>query len=87
MGVPVVSLCGEAFFERLSHSILTNAGLAELSTADLAAYRSAALQLAADPRRLAGLRSNLRGAIKAGPLGDRAGFAAAFYDLASRVAG
>ncbi|MEI9963403.1 MAG: hypothetical protein WDM92_00450 [Caulobacteraceae bacterium] len=66
MGVPVVSLVGEAFFERLSHSILNNAGLGHLSTRSIEAYVEAAMALAADPEQRRTIRETLRDRIKAG---------------------
>jgi protein O-GlcNAc transferase len=69
MGVPVVTLVGEAFFERLSYSNLCNAGLADLCTFDRGSYIETAIRLAADrPRRMA-LRFGLRDQIRTHPLG------------------
>jgi predicted O-linked N-acetylglucosamine transferase (SPINDLY family) len=85
MGVPVVSLVGEAFFERLSYSILSNAGLADLCAFDLAAYEAAALRLAADRPRRQSLRRTLREQIRQGPLGRTEAFARNFYDTIARV--
>lgn len=84
MGAPVVSLRGEAFYERLSASILTNAGLADLIADDLHAYHAAALALAADRPRRAELRTSLRERLRAGPLGDTGAYAVEFYDLIER---
>jgi predicted O-linked N-acetylglucosamine transferase (SPINDLY family) len=81
MGAPVVSLRGEAFYERLSWSILANVGLTELAAGDLEGYRAAALALAADRDRRTELRRTLRDRVRASPLGDRAGFARDFYAL------
>jgi predicted O-linked N-acetylglucosamine transferase (SPINDLY family) len=81
MGVPVVSLVGPAFYERLSWSILGHAGLAELVADDLEGYRAAALALAADPRRRRELRAGLRTRLRESPLGDGAGFARDFFGL------
>ena len=58
MGVPVVSLVGEAFFERLSASILTNCGLADLATEDRAEFVRITVALAADRPRRAALRAD-----------------------------
>jgi predicted O-linked N-acetylglucosamine transferase (SPINDLY family) len=85
MGVPVVSLVGEAFFERLSYSILTNAGLGELCAFDLDAYVAAALRLAADRPRREALRRSLREQIRQGPLGRTEAFARNFYDTIART--
>ncbi|MGH6997106.1 MAG: hypothetical protein ACREEO_02880, partial [Phenylobacterium sp.] len=81
MGVPVVTLVGEAMFERLSYSILTNAGLGDLCAHSPEEYVQIALKLAADPARRAALRTDLRGMLKASPLGQTKQFAADFYDM------
>ena len=81
MGVPVVSLRGEAFFERLSYSILSNAGLGDLVAADLEEYQAIALRLAGDPARRRDLRSTLRNRIGDSPLGRTEAFARDFYDI------
>ena len=85
MGVPVVSLIGEAFFERLSYSILANSGLADLATEDPAEYVRIAAALAADRDRRLALRHSLREQIRSGPLGQTQQFASDFYDLVSRT--
>ncbi len=69
MGVPTVTLVGEAFFERLSHSNLLNAGLPGLSCFSQAAFLRTALELAKDRDRRAFWRHNLRGMIRGNPLG------------------
>lgn len=81
MGVPTVSLAGEAVYERLSLSILQNAGLGELVASDADGYVRIAVDLARDRPRLAELRRTLRDRIKASPLGDAEAFAADFYAL------
>lgn len=85
MGVPVVSLRGPALYERLSASILSNAGLAEMIADDLGGYRAIALRLAADGQGRAALRSGLRERIRRSPLGDTAAFARDFYALVETV--
>jgi predicted O-linked N-acetylglucosamine transferase (SPINDLY family) len=87
MGVPVVSLIGEAFYERLSASILANCGLADLATDDKAEFVRLAVALAADRPRRQSLRETLRGQIKSGPLGQTQQFAKDFYDLIARTVG
>jgi protein O-GlcNAc transferase len=85
MGVPLISLVGEAFFERLSYSILSNAGLADLCATSLDQYLELAQKLAADrPRRLA-LRHGLRDRIRQSPLGRTEEWARDFYDMVARV--
>ena len=85
MGVPVVSLIGEAFYERLSASILANSGLADLATPDPAEYVRIAAALAADRDRRLTLRHSLREQIRSGPLGQTQQFASDFYDLVART--
>ena len=85
MGVPVVSLRGEAFFERLSYSILSNAGLGDLVGADLDEYQSIALKLAGDRERRRDLRLTLRDRIRQSPLGRTDDFARDFYDMVARA--
>jgi protein O-GlcNAc transferase len=87
MGVPVVSLKGPAFYERLSHSILSNAGLGDLVAEDIAGFERIALGLAADRPRRAALRQGLRGQIRQGPLGQTEAFARDFYDAVAAVVG
>jgi protein O-GlcNAc transferase len=69
MGVPVITLVGEAFFERMSYSNLTNAGLADLCTFDRGGYIETAIRLAADKPRRTALRFGLRDQISTHPLG------------------
>lgn len=81
MGVPVVTLVGETMFERLSYSILTNAGLGDLCAHNEEAFVQAALNLANDPARRQELRTGLRGMLKASPLGQTQQFATDFYEM------
>jgi len=81
MGVPVVSLRGPAIYERLSASLLANAGLGDLLADDLAGFERIALALAADRPRRAALRQGLRAQLRQGPLGDTEGFARDFYAM------
>lgn len=85
MGVPAVSLTGEAVFERLSYSILMNADLGDLCVTTPEAFVETAVRLAADRDRLSDLRVNLRGRLKASPLGQTDQFARDFYDLIART--
>jgi predicted O-linked N-acetylglucosamine transferase (SPINDLY family) len=70
MGCPTVSLAGEAFFERLSYSNLSNAGLSDLCGFTREQYVDIAAELAKDKPRLRDLRQNLRGRLRTSPLGD-----------------
>lgn len=77
MGVPVVTLVGDRPFSRSGASLLRNAGLTELIARTPDEYVRAAVDLAADLTRLAGLRAGLRDRLRASPLLDAAGFARA----------
>ncbi|MCR5877521.1 hypothetical protein LRS04_03365 [Phenylobacterium sp. J367] len=81
MGVPLVSLRGEAFFERLSYSILSNAGLGDLCATTLEGYRDLAVGLAGDRERRRALRTGLRETIRNSPLGRTDVWARDFYDM------
>jgi len=70
MGVPTISLVGPAFFERLSFSNLTNAGLGDLAVTSPDAYVTASVALAADRDRRRVLRHGLRASLRAAPIGD-----------------
>ena len=85
MGVPVISLCGPALFERLSHSILNNAGVGDLSVRTVDDFKAKALELAADQPRRRELRASLRRQMKEGPLGQKEQFAKDFYDLIAQT--
>ncbi|WP_372783600.1 tetratricopeptide repeat protein [Phenylobacterium sp.] len=85
MGVPVVSLRGEAFFERLSWSILSNAGLGDLVGGNLDEYQAIALKLASDRERRRDLRLTLRDRIRNSPLGRTDEFARDFYEMIARA--
>jgi protein O-GlcNAc transferase len=81
MGVPLISLVGEAFYERLSFSILSNLGLGDLCATDLGRYIELAQALAADRPRRAELRRTLRDRMRESPLGQTEQWARDFYDM------
>jgi predicted O-linked N-acetylglucosamine transferase (SPINDLY family) len=85
MGAPVVSLIGEAFYERLSYSILVNSGAADLATDDRQAYVEIAARLADDRARRTELRRSLRETMSNGPLGQDEQFAADFYEMLAQT--
>lgn len=74
MGVPVVSLAGEAFFERLSNSNLHNAGLGELVAQTRADYVAKAVAVAKATGWRGELRRTMRARLRQNPLGDAKGF-------------
>jgi predicted O-linked N-acetylglucosamine transferase (SPINDLY family) len=87
MGVPVVSLAGDAPFERVSASLLASAGLADLVAHGEEAFVETAVRLARDRARRATLKQGLRAQIAAHPLGQPKEFARDFYDaVAAAVA-
>ncbi|CAN5528268.1 tetratricopeptide repeat protein [soil metagenome] len=85
MGVPVVTLVGPAVFERLSYSILSNAGLGDLCAKTEAEFVDIAVRLAADHDRRQALRTGLRATLKASPLGQTHQFAIDFYKMIERA--
>jgi len=74
MGVPVITLAGEAHVSRVGVSLLSNIGLAELIAESTEGYVKKAVQLANDPDRLQYLRSNLQPIIAQSSLLDARGF-------------
>jgi predicted O-linked N-acetylglucosamine transferase (SPINDLY family) len=85
MGVPTITLVGEALFERLSYSILSNAGLEDLCARTEEDFIWIAVTLAGDIDRIQALRTDLRARIRASPLGRSEQFAQDFYDLVART--
>jgi predicted O-linked N-acetylglucosamine transferase (SPINDLY family) len=77
MGVPVVTLEGDRHAGRMGSSILHAAGLPELVTTSVDAYVEKCAELAASDR-LSTLRGTLRDRMRASPLTDGKGMAAAF---------
>ena len=85
MGVPLVSLVGQAFYERLSYSILSNAGYGDLCAKDLDEYVEIALKLAADAPRRREFRKTIRERLRQSPLGQTEQFARDFYEMIHRA--
>jgi len=75
MGVPVVTLPGEAFIGRHSLSHLSNVGLTESIAESAADYVERAIRLAGDLPKLAELRAGLRERVASSSLGDSRRFA------------
>lgn len=74
MGVPVVTLAGNAYFRRHAVGMLGDVGLGDLVAEDTDSYLAAALALAGDASRRAALRRGLRAAMLAAPVCDAPGF-------------
>ncbi len=85
MGVPVVTLIGETFAQRVAASLLHQVGLDELVAADAAAYVDTAAALAADPARRAALCERLARKRRDGPLFDGERFARDMEALYERL--
>ena len=75
MGVPVVTLVGEAHRSRVGLTLLTNTGLAETVATDEAKYVQIAVSLAQDPERLSRLRDAIPTRLRQSILCDPARFA------------
>ena len=74
MGVPVVTLAGDRYYSRMVASVLANLGLPELIAQTPGSYVKIACELAADPTRLARMRSTLRERMQGSPVMDAARF-------------
>ena len=77
MGVPVVTLAGERYIERLSATMLVAVGLEDLVCADESGYVERVVGLAADAAGRRALRSSLRGRVAGSCLADGRDLAAA----------
>ncbi|MGE3932340.1 MAG: tetratricopeptide repeat protein [Rhodospirillaceae bacterium] len=86
MGAPVVSMTGPSVHHRLSQSLLTNAGFAEMCTTSPEDYVRTGIALAQDRDRLAEIRQTSRQRLLASPLCDADGFTRAFEGLMTDVA-
>lgn len=78
MGVPVVTLRGDRHLSRVGASLLSAVGYPGWIASSEDEYVRIAVDLAADPVRLAGCRTGLRARIVASPLGDHVGQAERF---------
>ncbi len=88
MGVPVVTLAGRRFIERLSATMLDACGLGDLVTTDSDAYVERAVSLAQDVDERRRLRRTLRPRLASSPLADARGLArsleSAYRSMVSR---
>ncbi|MCU1376861.1 MAG: repeat-containing protein [Actinomycetia bacterium] len=74
MGVPVVTLAGDAHMSRVGATLLGAAGLDGLVARTPETYIDAAVRLAGDPDRRRALRASLRSTLEASKLLDHEGF-------------
>lgn len=86
MGAPVVSLVGNSLNQRLSYSLMTNAGVGDLCTRSTEDYVDKAVALAGDHDRLRELRFGMRRQFLESPLGQTERFAENFQNLMEQVA-
>ena len=77
MGVPVLSIAGEAAISRWGISLLSAVGLADLVARDADDYVALAVRLAGDPAFLAAKRAGLRDRMRQSPLMDERAYTAA----------
>jgi protein O-GlcNAc transferase len=80
MGVPVVTIAGNAHVSRVSTSLLRAAGVPELVARDDDDFVRIASTLARDSQRLHEFRTTLRDRVASSPLGDQRAFAKRFGD-------
>jgi len=86
MGVPVVSLVGSAFQQRISYSALMQCGLDELCTFDTEGFVAKAVELANDREKLLLWRHELRDHMASLPLCDHERFVHQFQEMLDQVA-
>ncbi len=80
MGLPVVTLMGEATYARAGREFVAALGQGEWAAESGAAYVALAVELATDTERLVALRHELRDRMAASALMDHAGLARAIED-------
>jgi predicted O-linked N-acetylglucosamine transferase (SPINDLY family) len=85
VGVPVVTVQGRTFAQRVAASLLHTIGFDELIAADVAAYSALVIALAGDAPRRAALREELARRRLTTPLFDGAAFAADIEALYRRM--
>ena len=85
MGVPIISMYGSTYIERVGLQMLTNVGLADLAVPTIEDYIKTAVKLAKDTERLKNIRQTLRNTLRASPLADILSFKEEFENLLRRV--
>ena len=84
-GVPVVTIRGATFAQRVAPSLLHAVGLDALVCGDMPSYRSTVLALAADPARRAQIKTQLLAQRSSNPLFDGAAQARSLEQLCQRM--
>ena len=85
MGVPVVSLVGPGLHQRISYSLLENAGCGELACHSMEEYLGKAVLLAQDFESLGEYRQNMRPALLRSPLCQSERFARNFEKVITQA--
>lgn len=67
-GLPILTVPGDGFFNRISSSLLKSVGLAELVMPDIKAYKDMAIELGHHPEKIASLKQKLAENKKSYPL-------------------
>ncbi len=86
MGVPVVTLVGESFHQRISYSDLMHCGLEELCTFTPEDFVDRAVELAGARDKLLAWRHGLREVMRQSPLCDEERFLFEFQEMLEQVA-
>ena len=86
MGVPVVTLVGESFHQRISYSNLMHCGLEELCTFTPENFVERAVALANEREILLAMRQGLREVMRQSPLCDEEQFLFQFQEMLEQVA-
>ena len=83
MGLPMVTLQGQAFSARMAASLMLAVGLPQGVTTTLADYKSRACQIARTPALHAQMKAHLAGGAWHRTLGDAAGGSCNYVELAT----
>jgi len=86
MGVPVITLVGPSYHQRVSRSMLMNCGLEELCTFTPDAFVEKAVRLAGERDKLLAWRHGLREMMRQSPLCDEERFVDDFQSMLDQVA-
>jgi predicted O-linked N-acetylglucosamine transferase (SPINDLY family) len=87
MGVPVITLVGESFHQRLSYTMLMNCGLEAFCAFTTEDFVDRAVKLAGDRDRLLAWRHGLRDVMRSSSLCDEERFVDDFQTMLEQVAG